>query len=177
MFESVLHFRRCICEDKAYQYQSVQRFTEVIAQRCSVKNVFLENFAKKRGSRLQTCNFIKGETLAEVFSCEFCKISQNTFFTEHLCWLLLDLSGNTLTWNISLILTPYNSHKKLSFKIHKLTKNLFRLNIFAIYFPLKLVVFIVHLFSIRAVSLYQTKVIFAFMKKADVDHFCAFSCH
>ena len=29
-------------------------------------------------------NFIKKETLAQVFSCEFCKISKNTFFTEHL---------------------------------------------------------------------------------------------
>ena len=29
------------------------------------------------------CNFIKKETLAQVFSCEFCEISKNTFFTEH----------------------------------------------------------------------------------------------
>ena len=26
------------------------------------------------------CNFIKKETLAQVFSCEFCEISKNTFF-------------------------------------------------------------------------------------------------
>ena len=31
------------------------------------------------------------ETLAQVFSCEFCEISKNTFFTEHLQWLLLNL--------------------------------------------------------------------------------------
>ena len=30
------------------------------------------------------CNFIKKETLAQVFSCEFCEISKDTFFTEHL---------------------------------------------------------------------------------------------
>ena len=30
------------------------------------------------------CNFIKKETLAQVFSCEFCETSKNTFFTEHL---------------------------------------------------------------------------------------------
>ena len=29
-------------------------------------------------------NYIKKETLAQVFSCEFCEISKNTFFTEHL---------------------------------------------------------------------------------------------
>ena len=32
----------------------------------------------------KVCNFIKKETLAKVFSCEFCKISKNTLFTEHL---------------------------------------------------------------------------------------------
>ena len=32
----------------------------------------------------QTCNFIKNEALAQVFSCEFWEISKNTFFTEHL---------------------------------------------------------------------------------------------
>ena len=32
----------------------------------------------------EACNFIKKESLAQVFSCEFCKISKNTFFAEHL---------------------------------------------------------------------------------------------
>ena len=30
------------------------------------------------------CNFIKRETLVQVFSCEFCQISESTSFTEHL---------------------------------------------------------------------------------------------
>ena len=30
------------------------------------------------------CNFVKKEIMAERFSCEFCQISKNTFFTEHL---------------------------------------------------------------------------------------------
>ena len=29
-------------------------------------------------------NFIKKETLAQVFTCGFCEISKNSFFTEHL---------------------------------------------------------------------------------------------
>ena len=37
----------------------------------------------------KVCNFIKKETLAQVFPCEFCEIFKNTFFTEHLRWLLL----------------------------------------------------------------------------------------
>ena len=34
-------------------------------------------------------NVIKKVTLAQVFSCAFCEISKNTFFTERLRWLLL----------------------------------------------------------------------------------------
>ena len=32
----------------------------------------------------EACNFIKKESLAQVFFCEFCKIFKNTSFTEHL---------------------------------------------------------------------------------------------
>ena len=32
----------------------------------------------------KACNFIKKETLAQVFFCEFCEISRNIFSTEHL---------------------------------------------------------------------------------------------
>ena len=37
--------------------------------------------------KTETCNFIKNETLAQVFSCEFCEISKNSFFTANLRWL------------------------------------------------------------------------------------------
>ena len=64
-------------------------------QRCSVKKGVLINFAKFTGKYLcqslffnkvarAACNFIKKETVAQVFSCEFSEISKNTFFTEHL---------------------------------------------------------------------------------------------
>ena len=42
----------------------------------SIKLQALDNFV--------ACNFIKKETLAQMFSCEFCEISKNTFFTKHL---------------------------------------------------------------------------------------------
>ena len=42
-------------------------------------------------NKAETCNFIKNETLVQVFSCEFCEISKNTYFIEHLWWLLLQL--------------------------------------------------------------------------------------
>ena len=39
--------------------------------------------------KLQACNFIKKETLEQVFFCVFCEIPNDTFFTEDLRWLLL----------------------------------------------------------------------------------------
>ena len=41
------------------------------------KKGVLRNFAKLTGK--QACSFIKKETLAQLFSCEFCEISKNTF--------------------------------------------------------------------------------------------------
>ena len=40
----------------------------------------------------QACNFIKKETLAQVFSCEFFEISKNNIFTEHL-WTTASVMG------------------------------------------------------------------------------------
>ena len=41
---------------------------------------------KKGIFKEKACNFIKKETLAQVFSCEFWDISKNTFVTEHI-WM------------------------------------------------------------------------------------------
>ena len=43
------------------------------------QSLFLNKFASLRPATL-----LKKETLAQVFSCEFCEISRNTFYTEHL---------------------------------------------------------------------------------------------
>ena len=37
----------------------------------------------QQSCRPEACNFIKKETLAQVFSCDICEIFNNTFFTEH----------------------------------------------------------------------------------------------
>ena len=49
-------------------------------------------FIKKILWHRKTCNFIKKETLAQMFSCDFCEIWQNTFFTEHL-WTTASENG------------------------------------------------------------------------------------
>ena len=42
------------------------------------------SFLIKLQASASACYFIKKETLAQVFSYEFCKISENIFFTDHL---------------------------------------------------------------------------------------------
>ena len=56
-----------------------------------MKKGVLRNFTKFAGKHLCQSLFFnkvdserKKETLAQVFSCEFCEISKKTFFTEHL---------------------------------------------------------------------------------------------
>ena len=54
---------------------------------CSVKKVFLETLQNSHEtpaleslfSEAEACNFIKKETLVQVFSCEFCEFAKNTF--------------------------------------------------------------------------------------------------
>ena len=64
--------------------------TEAATRGALLRKVFLEisqNLQEKTCARVpfliklqaQACNFIKKETLAQVFSCEFCEISKNTF--------------------------------------------------------------------------------------------------
>ena len=36
-----------------------------------------------------------------MFSCEFCKISKNNFFIEHLWWLLLYIAGSFLMTSVN----------------------------------------------------------------------------
>ena len=47
------------------------------------KEVFLE-MSQNSQENTCTCSSINKETLAQVFSCAFCEISKNAFFTEHL---------------------------------------------------------------------------------------------
>ena len=73
-------------------------------RKCSVKKVFAikipqnsqENTCARDSFsvRLQVYNFIRKESLAQLVSCEFCEISKNTVFTEH-----LQTTASENTWN------------------------------------------------------------------------------
>ena len=79
-----------IVSELSLQIRESQYNPEAVARRCSVKKMSLEVLQNSQEStfarvsfliKLQSeaCNFIKKETQAQVFSCEFCQISKNTF--------------------------------------------------------------------------------------------------
>ena len=81
----ILHFVKDLIDDRTGH------------RKYSVRKGVLRNFAKFTGKHLVQSLFfnkvaglslVKNKTLAQVFFCEFCEISNNTFFTEYL-WLLL----------------------------------------------------------------------------------------
>ena len=58
------------------------------------------------------CNFIKKETLAQVFSCEFCEISKNNFFTERL-WATASVVGDPANFQNSFLVVNHCWNSKL----------------------------------------------------------------
>ena len=74
----------------------LSRKSRAVVRMCPVEKVFLEipqNSLENTFIRvyflikLQAYNFIKKETLAQVFSCELCENPKNTFFTGQFWWL------------------------------------------------------------------------------------------
>ena len=62
-------------------------FPETVARRCSVTKRVHRNFATFTGKHLcQSLSFhrVEKETLAQMFCYEFCEISKNAIFAEHL---------------------------------------------------------------------------------------------
>ena len=66
-------------------YLVINRLSKIRSSRPDVfcEKGVLRNFAKC------ACNFIKKETLVQVFPVNFAKFLRTPFFTEHLWWLLL----------------------------------------------------------------------------------------
>ena len=76
-------------------------YVEAVTKRYSVKKMFLEIWQNSQENtydrvsfliKLQACNCIEKETLAQVFSCEFYKIFKNIFFLQN------NSSGCFRTW-------------------------------------------------------------------------------
>ena len=79
------------------------------------RNMHIQNshrrFSVRKGVLRQTCNFIKIETLAQVFSCEFCEISWHRCFPVNFAkFLRTPLLQNT-SGRLLLHVKIYNAHK------------------------------------------------------------------
>ena len=93
---------RCSRNLKGANVCGVQCNSGVVVRRRSVKKSVFENFAKFTGKHLGqslfliklACSFIKKETLAQEFFCEFCEIFKKTFFYRT---PLVAASGNQTT--------------------------------------------------------------------------------
>ena len=97
MFDNALNTPlRDILQNTNKQFQ--KQVTEVFCKKMflEISQNSLENTCARASFLIklqaEACNFTKKETLAQVFSCEFYKISRNTFFTEHFGLLLLYFS-------------------------------------------------------------------------------------
>ena len=66
--------------------------------RSSRPEVFLEILYNSQENTCARASFLiklQAETLAQVFSCEFCEVSKNTFFTEYL-WTTVSRAGSLI---------------------------------------------------------------------------------
>ena len=76
-----IHVTYYFLEKKQVVRGVLQKISQNSQENTSARVYFLKKLIK---------NFIKKETLAQVFSCEFCAVSKNLlFFIEHLWWVLL----------------------------------------------------------------------------------------
>ena len=98
-----------VCEQHSFYSQSYFRFlVRNVIQKAQMPRILLSQIAFKiiyhnstfwRSVILSTeaTAEVFAKTLAQVFSCEFCEISKNTFFTEHL-WTTASVSmGSQIT--------------------------------------------------------------------------------
>ena len=96
-----------LMKKKLYQKRSCH-------QRCSVKKVFLESCKIHRKTRLEACNFITKEILAQVFSCEFCKISKKTFYYRTSLVAASVKAKVVLTMSLKIVTFALRGKKKFS---------------------------------------------------------------
>ena len=90
----IIGFKNLICQDLKWHINHKSSHLRCSVESCSLKCYKIHR--KTHAPEPPAYNFIKKETLAQVFSCEFCEISKNTFPTEHL-WA----TASVITWTTS----------------------------------------------------------------------------
>ena len=73
--------------------------------------------SKNQSLQIVTDNFIKKETLTQVFPCAFCKISKNRFFTEHLRTTASEILVKNFIFKVKLQASNVEIYQKNPFTI------------------------------------------------------------
>ena len=76
------------------------------------------------------CNFIKKETMAQVFSCEFCKIFKNTFFYRTPPVAASNETSSRDSEKVNLFYLKFKTFMLIIYKLNKYLKSVFTLNAF-----------------------------------------------
>ena len=136
-----------------YYLCSCQAYLELCHLRWSLFSQSVNYFCKK-SSNIYVGKGSKYISAAVSISCILIKKKKNVKISDTNTNLFKDFSANTLCVK-HIPGFPQLSQKQTNLKIHALTKNFFRLNIFAIYFSLKLIFFTVqmYLFESKFLSL------------------------
>ena len=130
-YHKVLHRGCCRSPRSASEHKHI--YKEAVVRRSSVKKVFLKTAQNSRENTCAGVSFLiklfKKETLAQVFSCEFCAISKITFYyrtplvaasvyTEifHLHWVPLKVQSCKLCNIKDMIASTQITH--WNFRIH-----------------------------------------------------------
>ena len=101
-----------ICEGLLLKISISVASLQAVVQRCFCKKGVPRNFAKFTGKQLcQSLFFIKKETLAQLFSCEFFEISKNTFLQNTSEQLLLTCMNVTVNANKHFNINTKNIYK------------------------------------------------------------------
>ena len=118
IFTNIFSWKGCVAASRNQYINWYRLRSEAVSRKCSVKEVFLEisqNSQENTCTRVsfliklsEGCNFIKKETLAQVFSCEFCEISKNTF-SYRTPPVAGSLSCDYLDWQFSIFWRTFKS--------------------------------------------------------------------
>ena len=97
------HNIKCSQEQLELKFSSIsEALVLILSPKVFYKKGVLENFAILCQSHFLNCNSIRTENLAHEFSCEFCKIFQNTFFTEP-TWMTASILQQFLALYLAII--------------------------------------------------------------------------
>ena len=98
--------------------------TEAATRGVLYRKVFLKLLQNSHESACvseSTCNFIIKETLAQLFSYEFCKILKNVFFTKHLLATACAIVFSSMSVFLS---CEHFSHTRKCYLIYRIYRNI-----------------------------------------------------